>query len=277
MPELVTAWLIVLVRWVHIFSSILWVGTTYYFTWLDGRFTALEKGSSDDTESAGYPPGPAVWMVHSGGFYRVGKTKGFDQGEPLHWFRWEAALTWMSGLLLLLLVYWLGGVMTDATVADITNGRAVAIGAGVLIVGWTVYDLMMQSPIGRSEVAAATLGYALIVATAFGLSRWLSGRAVYLHVGALFGTIMAANVWMRILPSQRRMVTALREGRTPDAALGARAKLRSKQNTYLAVPVVFLMMSNHFPTLTYGSSHGWVVLCGMVLLGWGAVKWIRRA
>ena len=261
-------WLTLVARWVHIFAGILWVGTTYYFTWLDGRFTEQELAGEKDAP---------VWMVHSGGFYRVTKSKTFDAGHELHWFRWEAAVTWLSGMTLLVLVYWAGGVMVDPTVADISNGRAVAIGAGLIVFGWTAYDVMMRSPIGRSEKLAAVVGFALIVVTAWGLSQELSGRAVYLHVGALFGSIMANNVWMRILPAQRKMVAAAREGRAPDAALGASAKLRSKQNTVLAVPVVFLMMSIHFPTVTYGSRHGWLVLCGTVLLGWGAAKWIRRA
>jgi len=128
------SWLILAVRWVHIFASILWVGTTYYFTWLDGRFTALERAGTKDGR---------VWMVHSGGFYKVDKSKTFDVGQPLHWFRWEAAITWLSGMVLLALVYWLGGIMVDSSVADLTNGRAVAIGAGVVIFGWAIYDGMM--------------------------------------------------------------------------------------------------------------------------------------
>jgi uncharacterized membrane protein len=264
-------WLTLAARWTHIFASILWVGTTYYFTWLDGRFGEQEK---DRTEGG---KGAQVWMVHSGGFYKVEKTKVFDVAHPLHWFRWEAIATWTSGMVLLVLVYWMGGAMVDSSIADLTNGRAVAIGAAVLIVGWIVYDGMMQSPIGRSETLAATLGFAVIVLLSWSLSRWLSGRAVYMHVGALFGTIMANNVVQRIIPTQRKMVAAIREGRTPDAALGARAKLRSKQNTFLAVPVVFLMMSNHFPTASYGSRWSWQVLCVMVLVGWAVARWIRRA
>jgi uncharacterized membrane protein len=135
----------------------------------------------------------------------------------------------------------------------------------------------MKSPVGRSEKVAAAVGFALIALLAWSLSRWISGRAVYIHVGGLFGTIMANNVWMRILPAQRKMVAAVREGRAPDAALAATAKLRSKQNTFLAVPVVFLMLSNHFPTITYGSRNGWLILCAMVLVGWAMASWIRRA
>jgi uncharacterized membrane protein len=263
-----TLWLTLAARWVHVFASILWVGTTFYFTWLDGRFSELEKAGKKDGQ---------VWMVHSGGFYRVDKTKTFDVAHPLHWFRWEAIATWTSGMVLLVLVYWMGGIMVDSSIADIANGRAVLIGIAVLVVGWIAYDVMMQSPVGKSEALAATLGFALIVALSWGLSRWLSGRAVYMHVGALLGTIMANNVMQRIIPAQRKMVAAIKEGRTPDAALGARAKLRSKQNTFLAIPVVFLMMSNHFPTATYGSRYGWVVLCAMVLVGWAVARWVRRA
>ena len=261
-------WLQLALRWVHIFSSILWVGTTYYFTWLDGRMTELEKAGEGS---------PQVWMVHSGGFYKVDKTKVYDTGHHLHWFRWEAAITWLSGFFLLGLVYYMGGLMVDESVAGISNGTAVMIGLAVVIFGWTIYDVMMQSPIGRSEKAAAVVGYLLVVALAWGLSQWISGRAVYLHVGALFGSIMANNVWMRILPAQKRMVAAVKEGRTPDARLGASAKLRSKQNTFLAVPTVFLMTSIHFPTITYGHRYGWVVLCVLVLVGWAAARWVRRA
>jgi uncharacterized membrane protein len=171
----------------------------------------------------------------------------------------------------------MGGVLVDDSVAKISVAAGTAIGLGVLMVPWVVYDRMVESPVGRSETAFAAVSFILVVAIAYGLTHVLSGRAAYIHVGAMFGTIMAANVWMRILPAQRKMVTALKEGRTPDAALAARAKLRSKHNTYMAVPVVFIMLSNHFPTVTYGNQYNWLVLAVLILAGWRAAKIIRGA
>ncbi|HEV2834233.1 MAG TPA: urate hydroxylase PuuD, partial [Pyrinomonadaceae bacterium] len=156
-------------------------------------------------------------------------------------------------------------------------GRAVALGIGVIVLSGVIYDAMMASPLGRNEKAFAVIAYVLIVALAFGLTRVFSARAAYIHLGAIFGTIMAANVWMHILPTQRRMIAALNEGRKPDEALSARAKLRSKQNTFMAVPVVFIMISNHYPGVTYGDRYNWIILAGLVLAGWIAAKFIRRA
>ena len=261
-------WLNLAARWVHVFAGILWVGSTYYFTWLDGRFTEEETAAN---------PKPQVWMVHSGGFYVVEKTKVPDLTRHLHWFRWEAATTWLSGIVLLALVYYHGGLMVDASVRDLSDAAAIGIGVAVLFFGWPVYDGLMLSPLGKSDRLAALIFFGLIVLLAWGLSQVLSARAAYMHIGALFGSIMTANVWMRILPAQRRMIAAAREGKQPDAVLSARAKLRSKQNTYLAVPVVFIMISSHYPAATYGNRYGWLVLSAMVLLGWGAAKLIRRA
>jgi uncharacterized membrane protein len=143
--------------------------------------------------------------------------------------------------------------------------------------GWVVYDLMMLSPLRKSEQAFAVIAYVMIVAVIYALSRTFSGRAAYIHVGAMLGTIMAANVWMRILPAQKKMIAAINEGRKPDDALSAQAKLRSKQNTFIAVPVVFIMISNHFPGVTYGERYNWAVLSVLILIGWGAAKFIRRA
>ena len=262
-------WLNLFARWFHVFAGILWIGTTYYFTWLDARLSEAEGAATAGDK-------PQIWMVHSGGFYVVEKQKRPGTQE-LHWFRWEAALTWLSGLVLLVLVYYLGGALVDPDVRDISLPAAVAFCLGLLIVAWVVYDLLVRSPLGKNEIAFAAVAYALLVGVAYLLTHMLSGRAAYIHMGALMGTLMTANVWMRILPAQRRMIAATSAGQTPDARLAAQAKLRSKQNTYMVVPTVFTMISNHFPTATYGSRHNWLILSILILVGWLAARFIRRA
>ena len=266
-------WLNLLLRWTHVFAGIMWVGTTYYFTWLDARLTEEEKAAMNTGVV------PQVWMVHSGGFYVVERRKTPDlASRTLHWFRWEAGTTWLSGFALLILIYYLGGgALIDRDVRDLNLGAAVAIGIGVIVVCGVVYDVLMQTPLARNEKAFAALAYVLIVAVAYGLTTVFSARAAYIHIGAIFGTIMTANVWMHILPAQKKMIAALNEGRKPDERLSAQAKLRSKQNTFMAVPVVFLMISNHFPGVTYGDRYNWIILSILVLLGWIAAKFIRRA
>jgi uncharacterized membrane protein len=266
-------WLNLILRWIHVFAGIMWVGTTYYFTWLDARLSEEEKAVRNTGETA------QIWMVHSGGFYVVEKRKVPDLvSRTLHWFRWEAGTTWLSGFALLILVYYIGGgALVDRDVSDISVGAAIGIGIGVIILGWIIYDLMMLSPLRKNEKAFAVIAYLMIVGVTWGLTRVFSGRGAYIHVGALFGTIMAANVWMRILPAQKKMIAALNAGQKPDDALSAQAKLRSKQNTFMAVPVVFIMISNHFPGVAYGDQYNWAVLSVLILVGWIAAKFIRRA
>lgn len=259
----VTEWLNLVIRWVHVFSGILWVGTTYYFTWLDGQFA----NEADE-----------VWMVHSGGFYVVQKQKQLALlPRKLHWFKWEAAITWLSGIALLTLMYYMGGLLLDDSVSRISLVEGIAIGAGAMVGAWFVYDAMVRSPIAKSDALFASVSFLLVLGLACGLTRLLSARAAYIHVGGAFGTIMAVNVWERILPAQRKLVAALQAGQKPDAALAAQAKLRSKHNTYIVVPVVFLMISSHYPVATYGSDYNWEILGALVLVGWGAAKLIRRA
>jgi len=266
-------WLNLIFRWIHVFAGIMWVGTTYYFTWLDARLSEEEKAVANTGNAA------QIWMVHSGGFYVVEKRKVPDLvSRTLHWFRWEAGTTWLSGMALLILLYYIGGgALVDRDVCDISVGAATALGVGVLIAGWVVYDLLMLSPLGKNEKAFAVVAYLLVVGITYGLTRYLSGRAAYIHVGAMMGTIMAANVWMRILPAQKKMIAAINQGQKPDHKLSAQAKLRSKQNTFMAVPVVFIMISNHFPSATYGDRYNWAVLSVLILVGWIAAKFIRRA
>ncbi|HUA15959.1 MAG TPA: urate hydroxylase PuuD [Verrucomicrobiae bacterium] len=265
-------WLNLGFRWFHVFAGIMWVGQTYYFTWLDGQFSRMEK------ESAAQGTAPAVWMVHSGGFYAVQKEKslGVSAGQ-VRWFRWEALMTWVGGMGLLILVYYMGSGLIDPDVADIPKAAGIAIGLASLAAGWIVYDLAVRIGLAQSQAAFAIFAFAMTAAASWGLLHLLSGRAAYLHVGAMYGTIMVANVWFRILPAQRKMIAAAAAGATFDSRLGAQAKLRSKHNTFMAVPVVFLMLSNHYPVGTYGNRYSWPVLMALVLVGWGAAKIIREA
>jgi uncharacterized membrane protein len=265
-------WVEIALRWSHVFAGIMWVGATFYFTWLDGRFEELAKEPEKPGEKK------FVWMVHSGGFYMVEKRKVPDElSRKLHWFRWEAGTTWLSGMALLIIIYYLGGgALVDRDVSDISIGAAVGVGVGALVFGWLIYDLLMISPLGRNEKLFALVAYLLGVGAAYGLSRVLSGRAVYIHVGAIFGPIMAANVWMRILPAQKKMIEAIKAGQKPDEKLAAQAKLRSKQNTFSAVTVVFLMISNHFGGTVTGG-YDWIHMIVLIPVGWLAAKFIRRA
>ena len=256
-------WLNIAARWIHVFAGIMWVGATYFFTWLDGRFQEMTSGGAS---------GKHVYMVHSGGFYQVEK-----QNNPkvmpgqLHWFKWEAMLTWISGMTLLVLVYYMGGLMVDE---NMETTVPILVGIGTLLLAWPVYDTLWK--LVTNQTIGVIISYVLLVGVIYGLTHVMDGRATYMHIGAMMGTLMMLNVWMRILPAQRKMVKALSEGRDPDLALGERAKMRSKHNTFMAVPVVFIMISNHYPVTSYGDEWNWVILSVLILAGWGAAKVIRR-
>ena len=266
-------WVRLLLRWTHVFAGILWVGTTYYFTWLDGRFNELEKSADLKDKNAG--PN-RVWMVHSGGFYVVEKQR-VPAAMPgtLHWFRWEALFTWVSGVLLLIMLYYHGG-MVEFDGARISNATAIWLSVGLLILSFPVYELAWFK-VARNDTVGLVVSVIMVAALSWFLVRYFAGRTAYMQLGAMFGTIMTANVWMRILPAQRRMVAALKAGQEPNQAEAKRAKSCSKHNTFMVVPVVVIMISSHFPTITYGSRYNWAILSGLVFVGWLAAKYLRRA
>lgn len=253
-------------RWFHVVVGVAWIGQTWLFAWMDQSLEPAEDDGGEKVEGR-------LWMVHSGGFYRVDKARVTPDRMPrtLHWFRWEAALTWLSGLLMLWIVYYTGGILVEAG-SDTGVGHGIALGLGTLAAGWIVYDLLWRSPLERREALGTTICFGLLMALSWYLSQRLSGRAAFIHVGALFGTIMAANVWQVILPAQRKLVAATRAGEPADPALAARAKQRSKHNTFLSVPLLFIMISSHFPTSSYGHRYNWILLGVFVLLGWAGRK-----
>ncbi len=261
----VVEWLRAATRWVHVFAAILWIGQTYLFNW-------FEKNLVREPDAAENVAG-TLWMVHGGGFYLVEKQKVPElMPKTLHWFKWEAATTWLSGALLISITYYHGGLLVEP---EQSFGVAAGIGVGMLVVGWAVYDLMVRSPLGKNEYVLAAIGFVVLIALAYLLPRYMAPRAVYIQLGAMVGTIMAANVWMRILPAQRKMLALVKDGQKPDAALSATAPLRSKHNSFMVIPLVFIMISNHYPTISYGHPFGWAILGALILVGWGAAKVIR--
>jgi uncharacterized membrane protein len=272
MPPAVSEWTGLILRWIHILAGIFWIGQTYYFTKLEGRMALDEK----EAKQSGRPP--HVWLVHSGSFSLVEKQASLKAvPAKFYWFRWEALFTWISGFLLLGLLYYSGGLLLDDSVSNIGMGTGVAIGLGTLFLGFAVYEGIWRSPLGQKPVLAGTICYSLVVGLSYALTHLISGRAAYIHVGALFGTIMAANVWMGILPATRKMLVAIREGKPIDPKVSERAKNRTIHNTYMTVPVVFLMISNHFPTATYGANYNWLILSVVVLAGAVSAKFIYKA
>ena len=254
-------WVNLVLRWTHFIAGIAWIGSSFYFIWLD--------------RALGAPPAPRpgvegdLWMVHSGGFYQVEKRRPAPGEVPpvLHWFKWEALLTWVSGIALLILVYYLGGAyLLDPAVSRIGRGTATALGIGLLVIGWLIYDALWRSPLAEHPRIATAISLALLAGVTLALCRLLSGRAAFMHVGSLLGTIMVANVWMRILPAQRQMIAATQAGRQADFTLGERAKQRSVHNSYMTFPLLFIMLSNHYPA-TYASPVNWLVLLLLFVAG----------
>jgi len=265
MEAYIVDWLGLLTRWLHFITGIAWIGSSFYFIWLDNH---LETPAEAADAQKGV--GGEVWSVHGGGFYHAQKYQVAPARLPetLHWFKWEAYSTWISGMFLLALLYWYGAevYLIDPAVADLSRAEAVGIAIGVLAGSWFVYDLMCRSPLGDKEGLLAIALLVLAAALAWGLCSLYGGRGAYIHYGAVLGTIMVANVFFVIIPGQRRMVNAFGRGVTPDAIDGIRAKQRSVHNTYFTLPVLFVMISNHY-AFTYGHAWNWLVLLGFTVAG----------
>ncbi|MBD8529084.1 MULTISPECIES: urate hydroxylase PuuD [unclassified Massilia] len=259
-------WLNLLVRWLHIITGIAWIGASFYFVWLDNTIRPPAPGS--DLAQKGVAG--ELWAVHGGGFYNPQKylVAPAELPKELHWFKWEAYSTWLSGFALLFIVYYLNAqaMMVDRSVADLSSGQAVGIGLGSLVVSWLVYDLLCKSPLGKHDLAFGAVIFVFLVAASYVLTHLLSGRAAYLHIGAMIGTIMVANVAHVIIPGQRKMVNAMMAGQKPDPVYGIRAKQRSVHNNYFTLPVLFLMISNHY-AMTYRHEHAWAVLAVIMAAG----------
>ncbi|MCJ7592109.1 MAG: urate hydroxylase PuuD [Woeseiaceae bacterium] len=255
----------ILVRWLHFITGVAWIGSSLYFIWLDNHLEAPRETADSEKGVGG-----ELWSVHGGGFYHAQKYRIAPSVLPatLHWFKWEAYSTWLSGIFLLGLVYFLGAeiYLIDRSVADLSVVAAISIAIGFVVGGWIIYDLMCRSPLANDDRVFAFALLVMSAALAWGLCQLFSGRAAYILFGVTLGTIMVANVFFVIIPGQKKMVAAAERGEAPDPAYGVRAKLRSVHNTYFTLPVLFVMTSNHY-AMTYSHEYNWVVLIGISVAG----------
>ncbi|MCF3932119.1 urate hydroxylase PuuD [Acuticoccus sp. M5D2P5] len=250
------------IRWAHVVAAISWIGSSFYFMWLDA---SLKR-------RAGMPAGVKGenWTVHGGGFYHTQKymIAPAEMPDELHWFKWESYSTWLSGFALLAVVYWMNAplYLIDPSKADLTVWQAVLWSGGGLAVGWVVYDVLCRSPLAERPAVLFGVLFVLITAVSYFYGHVFSGRAAFLQTGAMIATAMTGNVFFVIIPNQRIVVADLKAGRTPDPKYGAIAKLRSTHNNYLTLPVIFLMLSNHYP-MTFGHPSAWVIVAFALCLG----------
>ena len=255
-------WFSFAVRWLHVTTAIAWIGSSFYFIALD---LGLKKSPHLPAGAHG-----EEWQVHGGGFYHIQKYSVAPENMPEHltWFKWESYATWLSGAAMLMIVYWLGAelYLIDPAKADLSAFQAIAISAGSLLVGWIVYDFLCKSALGNNPTGLMLLLFVVLTAMSWGYNQVFTGRAAMLHLGAFTATIMSANVFLIIMPNQRIVVKDLKEGRTPDPKYGKIAKLRSTHNNYLTLPVLFLMLSNHYP-LAFATEYTWIIASLVFLTG----------
>ncbi|NOT50373.1 MAG: urate hydroxylase PuuD [Chitinophagaceae bacterium] len=265
-----TEWLNIAVRVMHITFGIAWIGASFYFVFLEN---ALNRTDNVRDELAGN-----LWAVHGGGFYYLEKYKGAPKTLPknLHWFKYEAYFTWISGFALLFIIYYFNAsaMLVDTNVMKLTATQAIAISIGSFIAGWLIYDLLCRSPLRKKPALFALAGIIVLTGFAWFYSHVFNGRAAFIHFGAMIGTIMAANVFFVIIPSQKAMVAAAKKGMMPDPQKGKNALFRSIHNNYFTLPVLFVMVSNHFPG-TFGNKYQWIVLAAISIGAAGIKHWLN--
>ena len=263
MDPYITEWLNLIIRFAHLIVGIAWIGASFYFVWLDNHLEKppewkAEKGISGD-----------LWAIHGGGFYEVAKYKLAPPKIPttLHWFKWEAYTTWITGFLLLSLMFYVGAesYLIDPRVQELTQWQAIGLGIGSIVIGVGSYELLVRTKLKDHGLVLALILFIIATALSYGLTQVFSARGAYMHMGAIMGTIMAGNVFFGIMPSQRALVKAVEDGETPDSKYGLNAKLRSTHNTYITLPVLFIMISNHYP-ITYNHSANWLVLMVIIVI-----------
>jgi uncharacterized membrane protein len=264
MDAIAIEWGNLLLRWLHIIAGIAWIGSSFYFMHLDASIKPIP-----DIEKGG-----ETWEVHGGGFYQVRKYLVAPAKLPpeLIWHKWQAYSTWLSGFALLVWMYYLGSelYLIDPAIRQITPQTAAIFGIGGLALGWLVYDGMMKSPLAKNTVLLAAVGFAFIIAVAYGFQQVFSGRGAMIHTGALMATIMSGNVFMNIIPNQKKVVADLIAGREPNPEYGYQAKVRSSHNNYMTLPVLFLMMSGHYP-MVFTSPYAWVMI-GFILVAGALIR-----
>lgn len=263
-------WLNLSVRWLHMITGIAWIGASFYFVFLENN---LNRTKNLREELAGN-----LWAVHGGGFYYLEKYKHSPKTIPkdLHWFKWEAYFTGLSGFTLLCIVYYLNAsaYMIDPSVMALSSLQAIGIGIATLVASWFIYDLMCKSSLLKQQKLFALIAFLLLVALTYGLTQLLSARAAYIHVGASIGIIMVLNVFFVIIPGQKVMVSSALKGEIADPSYGEKALRRSIHNNYMTLPVLFIMISNHFPS-TFGHKNSWLVLAGLMLAGAAIRHWFN--
>ncbi|ARD46298.1 urate hydroxylase PuuD [Colwellia sp. PAMC 21821] len=256
-----------LVRSLHIITGIAWIGASFYFVMLDNSLSTPKKSADKENGMFG-----ELWAVHGGGFYHSQKymlgPKNDKLDDNLHWSKWEAYTTWISGFFLMAIVYWYGAdiYLIDASKVDMSQGTAIAISLGYMFGGYIIYDILCKSALAKNDLVLGLVIFALVSVAAYSLTQIFSGRGAFMTFGAMLGTIMAASVFFVIIPGQKQMVERLRAGQEVDAAPGIAGKQRSVHNTYFTLPVIFVMISNHY-AMTYSHEYNWLILMGISMAG----------